>query len=482
MPLFANYRFKQVLILSLAIILVGGGVLFFYWRSPSTPIKKSNILIIHISSLKREYLLNNQLKEPALTSNINKLAQKSFVLANVFNTRFHSVKAWPIDKLLARIYSESNYIAIGENWNLNKTLSRGFDPLNPPPNYFIRIEKKFLKLGLQWIKKKIYQPHSQAFILYLHFQFLQPPFYMPILNEHYKKLLSPHLFKKLSAYIENPLTYPNQFPLFFLLFGSRASAYHSNIFDTLNAKIRPQISSDYKSYWDPLNFISKDSAALTVWKNDSSYKDDLDLLHAIYKAQVAYLDQQLSDLLDLYGDPTLKKNTAVMLFSDHGEALMEHDNLGKTGLYDEVIHTPVLVHLPKQKKMYSINLQFSQNVIPAITKGIMKSKINEDHLITFLTPFNTFHTYTHDAQQALYSLRYHNRWKIIYNKNTQQYLMYDLRTDPLEEHNIYEPQSLQSKFLKESLEPFWDLKNKKFWRKNRAWKNNKKHIGQPGSY
>jgi arylsulfatase A-like enzyme len=64
-----------------------------------------------------------------------------------------------------------------------------------------------------------------------------------------------------------------------------------------------------------------------------------------YDAELQYADRELGRLLDAMGSRDLLANTAIVVFSDHGEDLVEHDH--GTALNEIQIHVPILVVLPK---------------------------------------------------------------------------------------------------------------------------------------
>ncbi len=69
----------------------------------------------------------------------------------------------------------------------------------------------------------------------------------------------------------------------------------------------------------------------------------------MYDAEVAYQDHLLAPLLDLLDQPERRDNTLVIFVADHGEMLGEHQLIGHAfGVYQELIHVPLLVRAPAQ--------------------------------------------------------------------------------------------------------------------------------------
>jgi arylsulfatase A-like enzyme len=75
-------------------------------------------------------------------------------------------------------------------------------------------------------------------------------------------------------------------------------------------------------------------------------------LEARYDGEVAFTDSYIGKILDALAESGLGENTAVVVFSDHGEAFGEHRFGGERmffhgqTLYDELLHVPLLIYVP----------------------------------------------------------------------------------------------------------------------------------------
>lgn len=73
-------------------------------------------------------------------------------------------------------------------------------------------------------------------------------------------------------------------------------------------------------------------------------------LSDMYDAEVAYQDELLAQILSELDKPEHRQNTMVIIVSDHGEMLGEHNLMGHgIGLYQELIHVPLMIRFPGQK-------------------------------------------------------------------------------------------------------------------------------------
>lgn len=77
--------------------------------------------------------------------------------------------------------------------------------------------------------------------------------------------------------------------------------------------------------------------------------EEADELRANYYAVVALCDFLLGQLLDHFDAHDLWKDTALVVSTDHGFLLGEHDFWAKNrmNLYEEIVHIPLLIHDPR---------------------------------------------------------------------------------------------------------------------------------------
>jgi arylsulfatase A-like enzyme len=82
-------------------------------------------------------------------------------------------------------------------------------------------------------------------------------------------------------------------------------------------------------------------------ETDNLDAEDLAYLENLYREEIAFTDHQIGRLLEHLEKLGLADNTLVVLTADHGEAFREHGWIGHTAnLYDELIHVPLIFHLP----------------------------------------------------------------------------------------------------------------------------------------
>lgn len=71
-----------------------------------------------------------------------------------------------------------------------------------------------------------------------------------------------------------------------------------------------------------------------------------DLMRSVYDCEVQYMDAHLGRLLDAFKELGIMENTIVVVVSDHGEGLGDHDWWTHGVLYQEQIRVPLIIRIP----------------------------------------------------------------------------------------------------------------------------------------
>lgn len=69
-----------------------------------------------------------------------------------------------------------------------------------------------------------------------------------------------------------------------------------------------------------------------------------------YAACVSYADAQVGKIMEVLEQTGEDKNTIVVLWGDHGWHLGEHAIWGKHSLFEESLHSPLIIHYPGMKR------------------------------------------------------------------------------------------------------------------------------------
>ena len=186
-----------------------------------------------------------------------------------------------------------------------------------------------------------------------------------------------------------------------------------------------------------------------------------------YDGEIRYTDDRIGEFLTQLEARGSLKNTVIIVTSDHGESFLEHGTWNHgTGLYQEEIHTPLLLVLPGSK------LAGSRIASPVQTHDLYPTILDLLHLPkspdlqgrSLVEPMEG----RADADRPVFSegrfrRRHHallgsiriGRWKLIYNQKTEEAELYDLRADPGERRDLAQGEPRRVEELVERLEAFW---------------------------
>ena len=184
-----------------------------------------------------------------------------------------------------------------------------------------------------------------------------------------------------------------------------------------------------------------------------------------YDGEIRYTDDRIGEFLTQLGARGLLENTVIIVTSDHGESFLEHGKWNHgTGLYQEEIHTPLLLVLPGSR------LAGSRIASPVQTHDLHPTILDMLHLPkspdaqgrSLVEPMAgkadadrpVFSEGRFPGQPLLGSVRI-GRWKVIYDPQTKEAELYDLRADPGEQHDLAQGEPRRVEELVERLEAFW---------------------------
>lgn len=181
-----------------------------------------------------------------------------------------------------------------------------------------------------------------------------------------------------------------------------------------------------------------------------------------YDGKISDADRRLGAFLGELERRGLRKNTIVVVFSDHGTEFYEHEKFdhGHT-LYDELIHVPFVIADPKGKAGVKVLDQVSTlDLLPTILdltgikgpKGQMqgRSLANAVHgrAIRGADVYSEtdYRNYTHKR-----SVRTADGWKYILTIESGKEELYNLTVDPSEKRNLAEENAPRARKLRGQL-------------------------------
>ena len=169
-----------------------------------------------------------------------------------------------------------------------------------------------------------------------------------------------------------------------------------------------------------------------------------------YIAEIEFLDTWLARLFESLRSDGLWDSSIIIICSDHGEEFWEHGSCRHgQSLFEELMHVPLMVHLPGQTEGHAVSqpaslldimpttLELCEVPVLARARGrslvpIFQGRGDE------LPPFRLF------QEAVLYGgtrkAVLNDRYKLIHDLYTDELALYDLEKDPGELSNIW-PQS-----------------------------------------
>lgn len=137
----------------------------------------------------------------------------------------------------------------------------------------------------------------------------------------------------------------NTFRFTFELARIQDAGYVTRLAEKLISQLRNEKFFLFLHYWDthsPYNCPKK------YMLRNRRNRNPIDRFLLKYQGAVNYIDHNIGKLLNLLKANDLMENTLLILTSDHGESLREHDIFfDHHGLYEETTHVPLILHNAK---------------------------------------------------------------------------------------------------------------------------------------
>lgn len=185
---------------------------------------------------------------------------------------------------------------------------------------------------------------------------------------------------------------------------------------------------------------------ISAWLHDLP---NLSESRARYRHEVEAVDAAIGKLVAELKRRGVYDNTLIVLTADHGEALGEHDTLGHgTTLYDEALHIPLVLKLPKECKLETALFKRTGmlarliDIAPTILNILELSPLRGatgSSLAQVEKRILIAETHAGTPLQSIFCMR-DNRYKLIYHLEGSRFEMYDLAQDPSELDDVFRTQ------------------------------------------
>lgn len=219
--------------------------------------------------------------------------------------------------------------------------------------------------------------------------------------------------------------------------------YYNSIFNRISEPDRSRIKKIYEERGKLLQQLRPKGKELLKYKYQWYIQD--------YLACVASIDENVGKVLDYMDKKNLTKNTLIIYTGDQGMYLGENGWFDKRWMYDVSMQAPLLMRWPGHIKAGSVNTNMAQTIdyaptildaagvkVPDFMQGLSlvptisgKQKMLPRHNLYY-----HFYEYKADHTVLQHLGVRGERYKLIYFYPVNEWELYDLKTDPQEQHNL----------------------------------------------
>lgn len=193
------------------------------------------------------------------------------------------------------------------------------------------------------------------------------------------------------------------------------------------------------------------------------FEDNLEIIRALYDGELCYLDRRIGELIELMSARDLLDDTVLIVTSDHGESLGEHEHIGhRTALYEQLVHVPLVIRYPARfqpgtrcKEQVSL-----MDLYPTILElaGAERSSFSTNGTHSLLAPPGfekrpyviAENTAPKSMNGVVARMLRTDRYKLIW-RSDEQHELYDLLEDPVERVNLIASKPDLARELQEQL-------------------------------
>jgi arylsulfatase A-like enzyme len=157
---------------------------------------------------------------------------------------------------------------------------------------------------------------------------------------------------------------------------------------------------------------------------------------ARYDGEIRYFDEHFGRLLEEIKALGLYDNALIILTADHGEGMGEHDYYFAHGeyVYNSLIHVPLIVHMGGNHPAARKDLARLVDVVPTIL-GAAGVKPEESYHGVDMLAAGVDGAPIFSEMPGRYSV-IKNGMKLIHHAEDNEYLLFDINTDPDETHDL----------------------------------------------
>ncbi len=198
---------------------------------------------------------------------------------------------------------------------------------------------------------------------------------------------------------------------------------------------------DYPKYKDmaggELPTINRFYSDIINAKKIDMREQDIRHIRALYDNEVRYVDHSFGKLIELLEQKDLMKNTVILVWSDHGEELLERGAIQHGGsVFEELIRVPLIIYLPEYKTpARRTDLVQSLDIAPTLLDILDLEPVKDFQGFSFFSKNAPADRYA-VVQQKRYDAIRSSTHKLMIDSKTDSVQLYDLKADPGETADV----------------------------------------------
>jgi len=186
-----------------------------------------------------------------------------------------------------------------------------------------------------------------------------------------------------------------------------------------------------------------------------------------YDSEIAYTDYHIKRLFDVLKKRGLFNTTIIVVVADHGEEFQDHRGIyHRYSLYQELIHIPLIIHVPGFKHKEVNTVVDESDIAPTIIKlvglpipsdfrGVSISLSDEGRNLRNKT------IYAEQRQEGNLTSIIEGEFKLIINHKNDKMELYNLRKDPFEKNNLIHDEREKGEELRGKIVRFYQKNTEK---------------------
>lgn len=214
-------------------------------------------------------------------------------------------------------------------------------------------------------------------------------------------------------------------------------------FENPKVEYRQIAQENYDIYFQPLQdgtlSVKFPSNPKINWMTNEQVEEYQHLSYLLYKQQLEFVDEELGKMFHILSDSKLKKNTIIVLYSNHGDGLYDNRVPNHGVSYQSCVSVPVLIKHPKIESPVLLEDYISLiDLVPTIEEMVaVNSPKNIDgiSLVSLIKGLKTYpNTYIFGTDKESKYIRKGEYKLIVWSDRVKE--LFNLKKDPKEKINL----------------------------------------------